>query len=198
MADSKQIWAPTHDQGDECFFRAPLGSPLPTSATDVLSVAFVGHGWVDEPGITNAIKRNVTRHKAFGGDVVKVTQDDYQETFKVSFLESSDPDVLRTVFGNTNVTTNLTSGHRKTTVRHNDSQLPRSCFVIRVIQDQKTRLWVIPEGQVTEVADVKIDHKDLTMYDVTIDCFKPASGTQPGNPDGVNEYIDEPDVSAGS
>lgn len=198
MADSKQIWSPTHDAGDECFFRAPLGSPLPTDAVQTLSVSFVGHGWVDEKGITNAIKRNVTRHKAFGGDVVKVTQDDYQETIKISFLETSDPDVLRTVFGNTHVVTDLASGHRKTTIRHNDQQLPRSSFVVRVIEGQKTRMLVIPEGQVTEVDDIVLDHKELTMYTVTIDCFKPASGTQPLNPDGVNEYIDEPDVTAGS
>jgi hypothetical protein len=59
-------------------------------------------------------------------------------------------------------------------------------------------MLVIPEGQVTEVDDVKLDHKELTMYTVTIDCYKPATGTQPGNPDAVNEYIDEPSVSAGS
>lgn len=198
MANSQQIWAPTHDSGDECFFRAPLGSPLPTDATATLSVSFVGHGWVDEDGITNAIKRNVTRHKAFGGDVVKTTQDDYEETLKISFLESSDPDVLRTVFGNTHVTTDLTGGHRKTTVRHSDQQLPRSSFVVRVIEGTKTRMLVIPEGQVTEIDDIKFVHKELTMYTVTIDCFKPPSGTQPSNPDAVNEYIDEPDVAAGS
>jgi hypothetical protein len=198
MANSGQIFVATHDSGDECFFRAPLGSPLPTSATDTLSVAFVGHGWADEDGITNSIKRNVTRHKAFGGDVVRVTLDDYQETLKISFLETTDPDVLRTVFGNSNVVTDLLSGHRKTTVRHKDQLPPRSSFVVRTIDGTTTRMLVIPEGQVTEVDDVKLDHKELTMYTVTIDCYKPATGTQPGNPDAVNEYIDEPSVSAGS
>jgi hypothetical protein len=198
MANSGQIFVATHDSGDECFFRAPLGSPLPTSAIQTLSVAFVGHGWVDEDGVTNDPKRTVTRHKAFGGDVVRTTLDDYEETFKVSFLETTDPDVLRTVWGVDAVTTDLTGGYRKTTVRHKDRLPARSSFVVRVIDGVKTRMFVIPEGCVNEIEAVKYDNSELTMLTVTIDCYKPPSGTQPNNPDAVNEYIDEPDVTAGS
>lgn len=197
MADSRLIWAPTHNQDDECFFRAELGTTLPTDATDELNPDFWGHGWIDEDGIENAIKRNTTKHKAFGGDVVKTTQDDYEETIKVTFLESN-PAVWQTVFGANNVDTDYSSGHRKTTIRHSSDPLERSSFVVRVVDGDRTRMLVVPEGLVAEIDTIKIDHKNLWMYTVTIDCYKPATGSQPGNPDAVNEYIDEPDVAHGS
>lgn len=197
MADSKLIWVPTHDQDDECFFRAELGTPLPSDALDELDPDFWGHGWIDEDGIENAIKRNVTKHKAFGGDVVATTQDDYEETIKVTFLESNVP-VWHTVFGTDNVITSYTSGHRKTYIGHSSEQLERSSFVVRVVAGDRTRMLVVPEGQVTEIDTIKINHKTLWMNTVTLDCFKPATGTQPDNSHGVNEYLDEPAVLSGS
>lgn len=197
MADSSLIWVPNPNSDEECFFRAALGTTLPTEATDVLDPDFWGHGWVDEDGIENAIKRNVTKHKAFGGNVVRTTQDDYEETIKVTFLESN-PAVWETVYGTDNVTTDYSAGHRKTTIRHSSDQLERSSFVVRVVDGDRTRMLVVPEGQVTEIDTIKIDHKTLWMYTVTIDCFKPATGTQPDNPEAVNEYLDEPDVVSGS
>lgn len=197
MADSTQVWAAAPSD-DECFFRAPLGTELPTDAVEELDPAFKGHGWVDEDGIENAIQRSSTKHKAFGGNVVKVTQDDYEETLKLAFLESSNTTVLETVFGEENVTTDFGDGHRKTTIRHSSDPLDRESFVMRVVDGDRTRMLVIPEGQVTEIDSIKYDHKNLTMYTVTIDCFKPKTGSQPDNPTAVNEYIDEPDVEDGS
>lgn len=196
MADNSQVWAP-RPADDECFFRAPIGTSLPTDAVDELDPEFEGHGWVDEDGIENAIKRNSTKHKAFGGEVVRTTQDDYEETIKVTFLESN-PVVWATVFGPDNVTTDFGDGHRKTTIRHNADPLERESFVVRVVDGDRTRMLVVPEGQVAEIDTIKIDHKILWMYTVTIDCYKPATGSQPENPDAVNEYIDEPDVTDGS
>lgn len=197
MADSTQVWS-SRPSDEECFFRAPLGTPLPTDAVDELDEEFVGHGWVDEDGIEDAIKRNTTKHKAFGGEVVYVTQDDYEETLKLSFLESSNTTVLETVFGADNVTADFGDGHRKTTIRHSSDPLERESFVLRVVDGDRTRMLVIPEGQVTEIDTIKFDHKELVMYTVTIDCFKPKTGSLPENPDAVNEYIDEPDVESES
>lgn len=197
MADSSVIHAPTTDTDDESFFVAPLGTPLPTDAVDELDPDFEGFGWLGEEGFRNNIARDTEKKRAFSGQVVKTVQNSYDETLQVTFLERT-PIVLKTVFGHDNVSVSYAGGHRKTTVRHDDKMLPRQSYVMRVIDGVKTTMYVIPEGQVTEVDEVTIVHNELWAYTVTIDTFKPKSGSQPDNPAAVNEYIDEPDVEDGS
>lgn len=192
MADSTNIWASTRHADAGTFYRAPLGTALPTTALATLNAAFVDHGWLGEEGITNGVTRDTTKHKSFGGDTVKTTQDNYEETIQVTLLESK-PDVLKTVFGADNVIVTDESGKRHVRVNHTPEMLPRSCFVVRVIDGQKTRLIVIPEGQVTSVDDIVHVHTDLLAYTITVDTFKP-SGSNPA----VYELIHEPDVNFGS
>lgn len=194
MADSKNIWAAGRSSDDEAFFGAPVGTALPTDAIDVLDPAFEAHGWMGDSGFVNNIKRDVTKHRDFAGTVIKTTQDSYEETVQVTCCESN-PVVLKTVFGDDNVDVSFASGHRKVSIRHDEAPLPRKSWVVRVVEGRKTRMLVIPEGQVTEVGEITWLSSELVQYTLTIDCFIPASGSQPDNPKGVNEYIDEPDVT---
>jgi hypothetical protein len=192
MADSTNIWASTRHADAGTFYSAPLGTTLPTTATATLDAAFDDHGWLGEEGITNSMTRDTTKHKSFGGDTVKVTQDNYEETIQVTLLESN-PTVLATVFGEDNVTVDDSGGHRTIQVDHDSAMLPRKTFVVRVIDGVKTRLILVEEGQVTSVDDIVHVHSDLLAYTITVDVFKPASGNK-----AVRELIDEPDVLAGS
>ena len=193
MADTKNVWSGNRHEDNESFFGAPLGTPLPTDAVDVLDEAFDAHGWMGEDGFTNAISRNTTKHHDFSGKVIKTTQDSYEETVQVTCCESN-PVVLKTVFGDDNVEVDFSGGHRKVVIRHSDHQLPKKSYVVRVVDGEKTRMLVIPEGQVTEVGDISWVSSDLVQYTLTIDCFTPEDGAYPDNPQAVNEYIDEPDV----
>jgi hypothetical protein len=184
MADSSLIWAATRPSDAGVFYRAPLGTTLPTDATTALGAAFVDHGWLGEGGITLTLNRDTTKHHSFGGDVVKVTQDNYEESLQLTLLET-DPDVLRTVFGDTNVTQSATGGDRIITVNHGSLMLPRSAFVVEVIDGAKVRRIVVQEGQVTSVGDITYVHTDLLSYQITIDCYKPATGL----PEAVVEYV---------
>ena len=168
MADSGNIWAATIPADGAAVYAAPLGTTLPTSATAVLDNAFVDLGWVSEDGVTNSISRETTKHRAWGGEVVKVTQDNYTETVKLTLLESS-ADVLSVVYGADNVTE---SGDTLT-VEHSRLMLERQSFVIDFIDGERAGRIVIREGQVTELGDVMYVHKDLTRYELTVDVFKP-------------------------
>ena len=168
MADSGNIWAATIPADGAAVYAAPLGTTLPTSATAVLDNAFVDLGWVSEDGVANAISRETTKHRAWGGEVVKVTQDNYTETVRFTLLESS-ADVLAVVYGADNVTE---SGDT-ITVEHSRLQLERQSFVIDFVDGEKAGRIVIREGQVTELGDVMYVHKDLTKYELTVDVFKP-------------------------
>ena len=171
MADSGNIWAATISADGAAVYAAPLGTTLPTSATSTLNNAFVDLGWVSEDGVTNAIQRDTTKHYAWGGDVVKTTQDKYTETVKFALLESS-ADVLKVVYGEDNVTA---SGDA-ITVEHSSLMNTRQSFVIDFIDGDRAGRIVIREGLVTELGDVKYVHKDLTMYDLTVDVYKPDTG----------------------
>lgn len=172
MADSGNIWAATLNANGACVYAAPLGTTLPTSATATLDNAFVDLGWVSEDGFTNSIKRDTTKHYAFGGDVVKTTQDRYTETIQFALLESS-ADVLKVVYGSDNV---IESGDA-ISVEHSSLMLERQSFVIDFIDGDRVGRHVLREGLVVELGDVKYVHKDLTMYDLTVDLYKPDDGS---------------------
>lgn len=194
MADSKQIWASTRPADGGVFYRAPLHTALPTMADAPwgdLPVAWQDHGWVGDDGITNGMQRDRTDHQAFGGDIVKSTQDKYTETLKVTCYESN-PTVLRTVFGEDNVVVGG-STYRQITVNHSSLPLERSAFLVRVIEGEKTRLIRVQEGEIITVDDVVHLNSQLVKYTVTIMCYKPDAET-----DAVTELIDEPDVNVGS
>lgn len=185
MADSGNIWAATIPADGAAVFAAPLGTPLPTSASASLNAAFKDLGWVSEDGITNAIQRDVTRHKAWGGDTVKTTQDNYTESVQFALLESS-ADVLKTVYGADNVTV---SGDT-IAVDHSSLQLERQSFVIDFIDGDRMGRIVVKEGLVVELGDVRYVHSGLTMYDLTVDVYRPDDGSA-----AVVTYFD---YSAGS
>jgi hypothetical protein len=168
MADSGNIWAATIPADGAAVYAAPLGTTLPTSATASLDGAFVDLGWVSEDGVTNSISREVTKHRAWGGEVVKVTQDTYTETVVLTLLESS-AEVLGVVYGHDNVTENGDT----ITVEHSRLMLERQSFVIDFIDGEKAGRIVVREGQVTELGDVVYVHRDLTRYEITVDVFKP-------------------------
>lgn len=193
MAKSNLIWAPNlNTTTNSCFSVAPLGSPLPVNATNALDPSFTDCGWMGDDGFHLAPKRTVKRHKAFGGDTVKTTQTDYQESLKATFYESS-PIVFQTLWGASNVTVGSLAGHRTQTIIHNSAPLVRQVFVVTTIDGVKTRRLVIQEGEMVELADMVYVNHDLLKYTITVDAYKPSNGTQ-----AVLEYIDEPDVNAGS
>lgn len=168
MADSGNIWAATIPADGAAVYAAPLGTPLPTSAAEALDPAFVDLGWVSEDGVTNSISRETTKHRAWGGEVVKVTQDNYTETVRLTLLESSAA-VLSVVYGADNVT----ESGGTLTVEHSRLMLEHQSFVIDFIDGDRAGRILVRDGQVTELGDVTYVHKDLTRYEITVDVFKP-------------------------
>lgn len=192
MANSKNIWAATLHEDGGSFYRAPLGTALPDDALDALPSAYEDHGWMGDDGFKASPKRDTTKHKAFGGATVKVTQDNYECTVTATIYEQN-LTTLKTIFGDDNVEVDYSSGHAKYRVEWSDRQLPRSTFVQRYIDGNKTGLNVIEEGQITEIDDIEYVHDQIVKFTVTIDCFKPASG----NP-AVYTLLDDPDDTGGS
>ena len=169
-ADSLNIIAATIPATGAAVSAAPLGSTEPTDATSALDGAFIDLGWAGPDGVINSIKRDTTKHYAWGGEVVKVTQDKYTETITVTLLESS-AEVLEAVFGTDNVT-----GTGAVTVEHSSLMLERQMFAFDFIDGDATGRILVREGQITEIGDIKYVHDDLTSYELTIDVFKTGAG----------------------
>ena len=184
MANDSSLITSTNPADGGEFYRAPLGSTLPTDAVDDLDAAFAGLGFTGEDGFVVSQARSTEDKRAYGGDVVYSLQTEYGVSVQVTVYESQNAEVLKTVFGDDNVT--VAGGN--TTVKYNKKRLPRSVFVSDHVTDQGLLRQVIPVGQVTEVGDITLVHTDILMYQLTITAYPNADG------DYMLEYrtVDEP------
>ena len=159
---------------------APLGTVGPTSATSALNVAFVDLGHFGEDGFTETTDRSVEKKKNFGGATVKILQTDYTHSFKFVLLESLNADVLKAVYGATNITVTPANGSHgvQVTVNKNAKKLPHMSWVIDTTDSELNAFYrnYIPDGQIISVGDVKVVHTDTIMYEVELEAFSDASG----------------------
>jgi len=154
---------------------------LPIDATTDLATGFVKLGYVSEDGLTNGIDTDVENIKAWGGDTILTVRTSRTETFKFTLVQALDVDVLKEVYGQDNVTGDLTTG---ITVKHNGKELPRRAFVIDMLMTgNAVKRIVVPFGQVTNVGEVTYVDGSAVGYETTVTCFPDAQGNT------VYEYI---------
>ena len=146
-------------------FRAPLGTTLPTTADGTLDAAFVNQGYCSEDGLTNNNNKETESIKAWGGDTVIVVGTEHKDEFTVTLIEVTNPEVLKTVHGDDNVSGSLATG---LTVRVNSDELPESIWVVDMILHGVMKRVVIPKGKVTEVGEVSYKDDDAVGYELTI------------------------------
>ncbi|WP_166140851.1 phage tail tube protein [Nocardioides ochotonae] len=152
---------------------AALGTVLPTDATTALDEAFKGAGYIGEDGLTETTERSTEKVKAWGGDTVKVLQTDFAVSYQFTFLETLNGDVLRTVYGDANVTTTPATAEAGTlhAVKINGETLPHKTFVFEVKDGEARIRIVVPDGQITEVGEVTYADGEVVGYQVTVEAF---------------------------
>lgn len=164
-------------------FRAPLGTTLPTTADGALDNAFVNLGYCSEDGLTNNNSKETESIKAWGGDTVLVVSTEHTDEFGVTLIEVTNPDVLKTVHGDDNVSGTLATG---LTVSVNSEELPESAWVIDMILHGVMKRVVIPKGKVTEVGEVSYKDDDAVGYELTITAL---AGGFANDEDTHKEYL---------
>lgn len=159
-------------------FRAPIGTALPTNSSTALNVAFVALGYVGEGGVSFSPSRSTDKKRAWGGDIVKVTQSEYSETWTCTLIEYRNAEVQKAVFGDTNVTVTAATVSTGTllAVKHNGDILPRAEYVFEMVEAPGNNRVVLPNAQITEVGGVTYADDDLIGYEVTIEAFEDAAG----------------------
>lgn len=155
-------------------FIAPTGSALPTNAFAALAAAFAGLGYCSEDGLKNNGAITTEKVKAWGGDVVMNPQTEKSDEFKITLIESMNTNVLKTVFGDSNVSGSLANG---LTVTANSLELEEHVWVFDMImKGDILKRVVIPCGKVTAVDEVTYDDKSAIAYALTIAAMPDASG----------------------
>ena len=108
-------------------------------------------------------------------DLVLMEQLDGEKTdnFEVTFIEAMNTEVLKTVFGDSNVT----EASGAITINVNNSAKANYIYVIdMLLKGNRAKRIVIPNGAISEVGETVYADDDVISYPVTITALADASG----------------------
>lgn len=155
-------------------YRAASGTTLPTDATTALSADFKCLGYCGEDGLVNSNSPSSTDIKAWGGDTVLSIQEEKTDTFQVTLIEALNADVLKAVYGSTNVSGTLSTG---VTITANAKEAEEGVWAVDMLLNSSTvKRIVIPKGKITEIGDITYSDSDPIGYEVTITALPDTSG----------------------
>ena len=155
-------------------YRAPLNTELPTDATSALNEAFVNIGYISDAGVVNSNSPTSENTKAWGGDIVLTTLTEKPDTFKFTLLEALNPDALKAVYGDANVSGDIDEG---IVIKANSSQQPDCAWVIEErLKNGVYSRTVIPQAGVSGVGDISHVDGSAMGYETTISAMPNSDG----------------------
>ena len=132
-------------------FIAPVGTTLPTDSTTALATAFVELGYASDAGVVNSESRETETIKAWGGDTVLKPFTGKEDTFKFTLIEALNVNALKLVYGDSNVTGDLTNG---ISIKSAAEDLDYHSFVIEMVLNGAIKRIVIPSAKVTSLEEL--------------------------------------------
>lgn len=150
-------------------FSAPLETALPKDATSELDKAFKELGYVSDSGITNSNSPETDEIQAWGGNTVLTPQKSKSDQFKLTLIEALNVEVLKTVYGDDNVSGTLEDG---ISIKANSAEQEDKAFVIdMILKGGVLKRVVIPCGKVTGVGDITYSDSSAVGYETTINAL---------------------------
>lgn len=155
-------------------YRAVTGTTPPTDATTALSSAFKGLGYCSEDGLVNSNSPSTTDIRAWGNDIVLNIQEEKPDTFQLTLIEALNEEVLKTVYGSTNITGALGTG---LTVKANSTEPEEGVWAIDMaLNSNCIKRIVIPKGKISEIGDITYSDTDAIGYEITITALPDSNG----------------------
>ena len=155
-------------------YRAPAGTAVPTDATTALANTFIAMGYISEDGVKNDSSFDTEAIREWGGDPVYETESNRSDVFKMMFIESINPDVLKAVHNAANVSGTLTDG---IAVQVDGDEHETAAWVIEmVLRGGVLKRICIPEAKISKIAEVVYKRNEAIGYDVELTAFPDASG----------------------
>lgn len=152
---------------------APVGTSLPTDTTTELT-SFKKLGYCSDDGLTNSTEIETANQKAWGGDNVLNMQISKTDTFNFKLIEALNVDVLKTVYGNNNVTGDLSTG---ITVEVKNEELEPLSWIFEIIlQNGALKRIIVPSAVITETGEIAYKDDEAVGYEITISADSDENG----------------------
>lgn len=153
---------------------APIGTTLPTDATTALDSAFTCLGYVSEDGLENSNEMDVSAIKAWGGMIVYRSLNELDDSFSLALIESENVDVLKTVYGASNVSVDSQTGNVTVNIIAEDPAEQVWVFEL-ALRGGKAKRIVIPDGAVTAREAITYNDSDAIAYGITVSAYPDAN-----------------------
>ena len=169
MANNKDLVSTAKPKVTGAVSVAPLGSVLPTDAISELDTAFKSLGFVSEDGFTISTSSTSENIKEWGGEVVNSSQTEKSESAKIKLIEALNAEVLKFVYGSSNVTVE----GKNITVTATGEELPACIFVVDILMKNDAVKRIVIDGAKPKLnGDVNYKTNEAVGYEVEIDCPK--------------------------
>lgn len=156
-------------------YRAPIGSKLPTTYAEKLDTAFKNLGYVSEDGVTNGNSPSGDKVRAWGGATVMNYMEDKPDTFKLKLIEAFNPEVLKTIYNDKNVTVTTDTGDISVTATAED--MTQYAWVIdMILKGNRAKRIVIPIASITELEEIVYKDNEPVGYGITLSAEPDTSG----------------------
>ena len=155
-------------------FIGETSATLPTDAVTAISTTdFTDLGYCSEDGLKEQGELTTEDIKEWGGQVVDSSETEKSDKYQLTFIEATNPAVLKLVHGDSNVTGTLETG---ITVTANGKEHEMKAFVVDMIMKGAVKRVVLPCAKVTAVAEVVYKKGQAVGYQTTLTAYPDVSG----------------------
>ena len=152
---------------------------IPTSASATLGADYKCMGYISEDGLKNNLSMDTDKVVAWGGDTVLPFEKGKQDEFGFKMLEVLNEDVLKSVFGasNVSVTAATTTAPKSIAINVDSDEQEEAVWVFdMLLRGGNPKRIVVPYGKITEIGEITYKDDEAVGYDVTILALADSSG----------------------